>query len=209
METEEQQLEEVKRWWKEHGRTVVAGVVLGVGTVVGWTSWRTHVEAKAEEVSVRYEQLVNTAAAPNYAGAVQLADAIIADHPDSAYAGLAALVGAHAAYKDSDRATARRLLEWATSSTGAFQVSDVARLRLARILSEEGEHDAALARLDQVNGEPFAAVTAETRGDVLAAGDDLTGAQAAYESALAFEGLPGDARDRIRLKLDALASRGG
>jgi len=209
METEEQQLEELKRWWKEHGRTVIAGVVLGIGTVVGWTSWRAHVDAKAEELSVRYEELVNTAAVPDYAGAVQLTDAIIADHPDSSYAGLAALVGAHGAYKSGDRATARRLLEWATSRTGAFQVGDVARVRLARILSEEGEHDAALALLDQVSGQPFAAVTAETRGDVLVARDDLAQARAAYESALATDGVSSGARDRIQLKLDALASRGG
>jgi len=158
---------------------------------------------------VRYQRLVDTAAQPDYAGAVELADGIIADSPDSGYAGLAALVGAHAAYKGNDPKAARRLLEWAASSADAFQVGDVARVRLARILSEEGEHDAALAQLDLVKAEPFAAIAIETRGDVLAAKDDPSGARAAYQLALSTEGIDGDARSRIQLKLDAMIPSGG
>ena len=53
MDTEEEQLEEFKRWWREHGRTVIAGVVLGLGTVGGWSWWRNHVTTQAEAASLR------------------------------------------------------------------------------------------------------------------------------------------------------------
>lgn len=208
MDSEEEQLEELKRWWKEHGRTVVAGVVLGLGSVVGWTSWRAHQDAQAEQISLRYEKLLNTAAIPNRRGTVEQADAIIAEHPDSAYAALAALVGAHAAYNGKDMTTAQRLLEWAASHGDSFEVSDVARVRLARVLSEQGQHDAALAALDRITHPEFSAVRSETRGDVLAAKPDAAGARAAYESALADGSLPEIARERIRRKLDALPSSG-
>ena len=122
MDTEEEQLEELKRWWREHGRTVIAGVVLGLGTVGGWSWWRNHVTTQAEAASLHYEQLVNTAAVPDHDAAVAQADAIIAQDPDSGYAALAALVGAHAAWRKGDAATARRMLEWAVEHGEEFAV---------------------------------------------------------------------------------------
>ena len=209
MDSEEEQLQELKRWWQEHGRTVIVGVVLGLGSVIGWTSWQAHVQGQAEAVSALYEQLVNTAARPDHAAAVAQADAIVAQHPDSGYAALAALTGAHSAYSNQDRATARRLLQWAAGNGEVFRVAEVARIRLARLLSEEGEHDAALAEIDQVTDPEFTALSAEVRGDILAARSDAAGARAAYESALAEESLPAGARGRIELKRDALPVAGG
>jgi len=209
MDTEEEQLEALKRWWHEHGRTVVAGVVLGLGTVSGWTWWRGHVSEQAEAVSLRYEQLVNTAAVPDHAATVTQADAIIAQQPDSGYAGLAAMVGAHAAWRQGDTGTARRLLEWAAEHGEEFAIADVARLRLARVLAADGQHDAALAALGGISGDAFAALIEETRGDVLAAKEDRDGAGRAYEAALAHDDLPTGARGRIELKRDALTSKGG
>lgn len=209
MDTEEEQLEELKRWWREHGRTVIAGVVLGLGTVGGWSWWRNHVTTQAEAASLRYEQLVNTAAVPDHDAAVSQADAIIAQDPDSGYAALAALVGAHAAWRNADAATARRMLEWAVEHGEEFAVADVARLRLARVLASEGRYDEALAGLDAITGDAFTALVAETRGDVLAAKNDRDGAGRAYDAALADENLPGGARGRIELKRDALAMTGG
>lgn len=210
METDEQQLEEIKRWWSEHGKTVMLGVVLGLGSVVGFTSWRAHVHGQNEALSVQYERLINTAALPNHASAIEQADALIAERPKSSYASLAALVGAHAAYKAGDAPTARRLLGWAVDNGDAFEVRDVARIRLARLLSEDGQHDAAVAMLQQIGSEEFAALSAEVRGDVLAGKQDLAGARSAFEAALADQALtsPG-ARERIQLKLDALSIQGG
>jgi predicted negative regulator of RcsB-dependent stress response len=209
MDTEEEQLEELKRWWREHGRTVLAGIVLGLGTVGGWTWWQGHVAEQAEAVSVLYERLVNTATGADHVVTIEQADAIIAQHPDSGYAALSALVGAHAAWRQQDPATAQRLLQWAVDHGQGFQLDDVARLRLARVLSQQGDHAGALATLDRVSGEPFTALVAEARGDVLAARDDRSGAEQAYEAALAEDALPQAARSRIELKRDAVAMQGG
>jgi predicted negative regulator of RcsB-dependent stress response len=180
--------------------------VLGLGTVVGWTTWRSHQDAQAEALSMRYQALVDTAALPNHSGAVELADAIIADDPQSSYAALAALVGAHSAFKAHDISTTRRMLEWAIANASGFQVNQVARVRLARILTAEGNHDDALTQLDAVTDASFAAVAAEARGDVLKARGDADAARAAYEGALAAESITPQARERIQLKIETLAS---
>ena len=211
METEEQQLEEIRHWWKEHGRTVIAGVVLGLGTVIGWTSWRNHQESTAEELSARYDTIVTavTAPAPDYEQVRDLSNELIADHPKSSYACLSALVAAHAAYSNDDATTAERLLNWAIDNATSFNIADVARLRLARIISTKGEFDRALSLLDAISAADFAALRLEGRGDVLGAKSDISAAKSAYDEALKDESLQRNARQRIQLKLDELAALGG
>ena len=48
METDDQEVEELKRWWNENGKTVVAGLVLGLGGVFGWTTWQGYSQTRAE-----------------------------------------------------------------------------------------------------------------------------------------------------------------
>jgi len=208
METEEQQLEEIRHWWKEHGRTVIAGVVLGLGTVIGWTSWRNYQESTAEQLSARYESIVAAAAVPDYEQVRDLTNELIADYPQSSYAALSALVGAHAAYSSDDATTVERLLNWAIDNATSFDVAHVARLRLAKIVTEKGEFDRALLLLDDVSAEDFTALRLEARGDVLAVKNDGPAAKIAYGEALKVETLEGNARVRIQLKLDELAALG-
>ena len=38
-ETEEQQVEALKDWWKQNGLAVIGGAVLGVSALIGWRGW--------------------------------------------------------------------------------------------------------------------------------------------------------------------------
>ena len=38
-DSEQEQVEDIKKWWKENGRSVIAGLVIGLGGMVGWKSW--------------------------------------------------------------------------------------------------------------------------------------------------------------------------
>ncbi|MGU3844696.1 YfgM family protein, partial [Vibrio diabolicus] len=35
-DTEEQQVEAIKDWWKENGKAVIIGAVVGLGGLFGW-----------------------------------------------------------------------------------------------------------------------------------------------------------------------------
>ena len=37
--TEEQQVEAIKRFWKEHGTAIIVGAALGLGGLWGWRGW--------------------------------------------------------------------------------------------------------------------------------------------------------------------------
>ena len=53
------ELERVRSWWDEHGKAIVAGVVLGIAGVVGFNYWQHYQQTRAEEASVLFERLRN------------------------------------------------------------------------------------------------------------------------------------------------------
>ncbi len=206
METEEQQLEEIKKWWKEYGRTVLLGVVLGLSGIGGWSLWRSHTNTQAETASALYQRLLGTAASANTESAIAQSDALIAQFPDSNYASLGALVGAQGAYKHQDRQTAKRLLEWASGHSAVLEVQVIATLRLARILTDEGQHEDALQQLDAVSNESFSNLRNELRGDVLRAQGDHPGARSAYQEVLKSDDITQTLRTSVQAKLDDLGT---
>ena len=56
--TEEEQLEVLKRWWKDYGKTVVAAIVAAVVVYFAWTAWQDKQRVKAESASSQYDTLV-------------------------------------------------------------------------------------------------------------------------------------------------------
>jgi predicted negative regulator of RcsB-dependent stress response len=203
-QSDQEQLESLKAWWKENGRTVVVGVVLGLAGVVGWSSWQAYTRTQAARASMLYEQLLNAAGGDNYAEVDQRGTALLNEYPKSGYAPLAALVAAREALGADEVAAAKQKLRWVVDHAERLELRLVAKLRLARVLFNAGDHDAALALVSGVDPGGFAALYAELRGDILAARQDFQGARSAYQDALS--GLPpvGSNRDRVRMKLDDL-----
>ncbi len=204
MDTEQEELEALKKWWHENGRAVVVGLVLGLGGVFGWTTWQSRVEAAAEQLSVVYQNMVETAALDNHGEAMQQADRIIAEHPDSEYAALAGLVGAKSALAAGKPADADRFLDWVMGNAQLDEIRDVARIRKARLLLDADQGDAGLELLAKVDTVAFAAIVEELRGDILVQQRSMKAAAQAYETALASGTLSRGMRARLRIKLDDL-----
>ncbi len=211
METEEQQLEEIKKWWREYGRTVVLGVVLGLSGIGGWSLWKSHENTQAETASNLYQRLLDTSTgeSSNAQSAIAQTDALIAQYPKTNYAVLGALVGARGAYQNQDSATAKRLLEWASTHGEILEVRSVASLRLARILNEEGQYDDALKQLDNITNTNFSLLSNELRGDVLHAQGKIDDARNAYLEVLKSDEISQSIRNIIQTKLDDLSGNSG
>ena len=204
MNGEQEELEALKKWWRDNGRAVVIGLVLGLGGVFAWTTWNARVEAAAEQLSVLYEGVVNSAASNDNDTALQQAELIIAENADSEYAALAGLVGAKSALALGRSDDAERLLAWVAENAAIDELRDVAHIRSAQLLLAGDRYDAALEALEKIDAAPFAAAVDELRGDVLTRKGDSQGAARAYRAALAAGGSTTGARNRLRIKLDSL-----
>ncbi|RUO56294.1 MULTISPECIES: tetratricopeptide repeat protein [Pseudidiomarina] len=184
METEDQQVEQIKAFWKEHGKGIVAGLVIGFALFYGWRYYDAQTLAKQEAQSEQYEQVVAQLEADG-AEALASAKTFANEAAGSTYATLAAFEVARKAAEGGDLAAAIEALENAQANAeGALK--HVASVRLARLQLAQENYQAALAALDQVaQVEGFKAKAAELRGDVLMAQGDADGARQAYEDAIA------------------------
>lgn len=188
--TEEEQVEALRRWWQENGRSTLVAIVLALGVGFGYQGWKSHVETSAEGASDLYQRMLQAFSAPALSPeqqqiAVQLADQLKTEYDSSTYAQFAAMQLARVAVGANDLPAAQAELRWILGK--ADKGSDVARLaqlRLARVLAAQGESEQALTILDQGGEGPYKASYAIARGDILLSMERSAEASESYAAAL-------------------------
>src|SRR5690606_27946580 len=95
------------------------------------------------------------------------------------------------------------LLQSVVNESEDEELAWVARLRVARLLIQQGKHDEALKLLDPDEAGAFAAQVREIRGDAQVAKGDTDAARAEYAAALAdnIDGSAGRMVDRTLLEM--------
>ena len=204
MAGDEEQVEALKKWWSENGKSLLIGLGVGLAGVVGWSSWQTWHRTQGELASVRYEQLVDDATAGRHEQTLSQAEALAEEFPDSAYASFASLIAARAAAETNDPGKAKQHLQWVVEHAAFPELVPIARLRLAHLMIEAREYDGALAELGRIDSAPFHGRVKELQGDIHQARGDRTAAREAYETVLAGAELSPSTRVRVRMKLDDL-----
>lgn len=204
-ETEEQQVEALKQWWKDNGRSVIVGIVLGVGVIGGWQAYGSYNESKALEASDRYAEVLEALNDESTRGqAVELAETLQDEQGDSLYATLASMAAARALIEAGDLDGASEKLQWAVDNSPQPDVKELAVIRLARVLGANDEVSEALSVLPVNPSAAYVGFVEDIRGDLLVKNGDIDAARAAYQKAL-------DNQDTapmgafIRFKLDDLA----
>ncbi|MES0874372.1 YfgM family protein [Sinimarinibacterium thermocellulolyticum] len=202
---DEDQAERLKQWWRENWTALAGGLIIGLGAIFGWEGFKSHQDRRAQAASRMYGDLKLAIADARLADARDIGDALVAEHGRSPYASAAALFLAAEAVKAGDFAAARERLAWVRQHGYDDGVRQIATLREARVVWQQGETDTALALLDAKAG-PFQAQFDELRGDIVLARGDRAAARSAYEKALDALGdeVPG-LRDSLQRKLDDLA----
>lgn len=202
-DSDEEQVEALKKWWKENGRSIIGGMVIGLGVVFGWKAWVQQQEQSATQASLRYEQMGQAAQAGNLESALKQGEMIVAEWPASGYAYLASLDMAKIKLGQGDTDAAKTQYEWVLANAKEPSLQQIARLRLARILLSNNDIDGAAALVAKADKDNFAGEFAALRGDIARAKKDYPAARAAYQEAL--KGVVGNP-ELIQMKLDDLAT---
>jgi predicted negative regulator of RcsB-dependent stress response len=200
---EQEQLAELKAWWKEHGSAIILGATVVLAAVAAWNSWGWYQRTQAAQAAVLYDTLQKAARANDVKVTRDTAGTILENFPRTAYAPLAALISAKVQFQAGDLKTARAQLQWVLENAKHDEIRSIATLRLASVLLDDGDPDAALKALEAKPHSSFEALYASQRGDILAAQKKRSEARAAYKAALE-KTEPGALRETLRLKLEAL-----
>jgi predicted negative regulator of RcsB-dependent stress response len=182
---EQEQLDELKTWWKMHGNLVTAVVTVAALAVLAWQGWNWWQRNQSAQASSLYGGLQQAVAQKDAKRAREMAGELIDKYSGTAYAGMGALISARIQLESGDTKTARAQLGWAAENVKDDSLRDLARLRLAAVLLDEKAYDEALKQLAVDPVESLLPRFGEMKGDILAAQAKPAEAKAAYETALA------------------------
>ncbi|MDF2181933.1 tetratricopeptide repeat protein [Neptuniibacter sp. CAU 1671] len=212
LRTEEEQVQALKQWWKENGKSLLLTIAVALAIVAGWQGWQKQRAATAEAASITYQNMMDAVAGAlgpqqdqaKLATARHLAGELVAEFDGTVYSHYAGLVLARLAVEQNDLEQAVTQLNWVLDQNPAAPVRTQAVIGKARILAGQNESQAALDLLGSVeNAELFAAERYELQGDIHLKMGDKAAAKADYEAAyaLAPDGL-------LEVKINDLASEG-
>lgn len=214
---EQEQLDELKTWWKQYGNLVTAVVLAVAVGVVGWQGWHWWQRNQSGEASVVYAAVERAAANHDARKAREATSELIDKYSGTAYAGMAALLSSKLQLAAGDLKTAKLHLGWAAENARGDELRDLAHLRLAAVLLEEKAYDEALKQLANEPATAFAPRYAEFKGDIFTAQGKQDEARVAYQAALAkFDEIQKTAgsdqrhrqyRDLVQAKLESLGGR--
>jgi len=202
-ETEEQQVEAIKKWWSENGTMLVAGTVIALAGLWGWRFYGESVAEAKEEASSQFVQaLAELKADSSEEGNATMVN-FVADNEGNNYATLASMLLAKEAVKANNFALAKTQLT-ALLTTNTYQpLMPVIKLRLARVEAELGEFEQAIATLDGITEKGFVVKANQTKGATYIKQGNLELARSAFQTAVDLS--EGRVDPFLQLQLDDLA----
>ncbi|MRX27316.1 tetratricopeptide repeat protein [Kangiella sp. HZ709] len=183
-ETEEQQVEAIKSFWKENGNAIILGAIIGFGGLFGWKYYQSVQKEQAEMASESYNQAIAaiTAGQAENPEFVAKASELIKAYPDTSYATMAALKLAQQYVEQDKYAEAEEQLAW-VADKGNETFKSLAQVRLAKVLLQQEKYAEAQTVAAAVEFDANKATSLLLQGEALLGQDKKDEAIAMYKQA--------------------------
>ena len=204
---EQEQIDQLRAWWAKYGTAVLTVLVVAMAVLGGWRGWQWYETSQAVQARGYFEALEEAGRQQGDESVARINAAmqtLRSEFGATDYAARGALVAASALASRNELQGARAQLEW-LAQTKNPTLLPVAKLRLAGILLEQKEFDAALVQLTDPPA-PFVGLYADRRGDVLSAQGKGAAAREAWTQAIESLGAANPLTPVVKLKLDALGA---
>ncbi len=163
---EQEQLDELKHFWKRWGDLITWVLIAVLGSYAAWMGWQSYSAKQAAQSAALYDTVERAAVT----GDMALLDRSVADIKDkfasTSYAQQAALLAARLYQIKSRPNDAKAQLSWVIDKSGDEGYQSLARLRLAALLIEDKAFDEARKQLNAKSPAAFAPLMADRLGDV-------------------------------------------
>ncbi len=201
---EQEQLAELKHFWKQYGDRITWALLLVLGAVAAWNGYHYWQRSQAAQAAVMYDEVERAV----QSGEMPRLDRALGDMKEryggTAFAQQAGLLAAKTYYDKGNVDAARSALSWVAGKSSDPGYQAIANLRLAGLLLEAKAYDEALKALSGSFSSDFAALAADRRGDILMAQGKKAEARSEYEKA--YKAMDGrtEYRRLVEVKLNAL-----
>ena len=204
-DTEEEQVEALQRWWKENSTATIVGLVMGIVIILGWNYWLNHKKDQVMQASAAYAQLLKAVDEDKKDSAEKLAQRVQEQFKSTEYAAYSGLLQAKLKSQQGDFAAAKQILK-AIATGSNKQLSNIARIRLVRLMLATGEYEQGLQVINEVDAKEASSYSAnydELVGDLYVALDRLDEARTSYQNAMRN----GQQSPLLQLKIDDLTAQ--
>lgn len=201
---EQEQLAELKHFWKTWGNLISWVLIAVLGSYAAWNGWQYWQRNQAAKASALYDEVEKAMLAQD----LTRIERSVADMKDkfgsTQFAHQAALLGARSLADKGKAEQARALLAWVAADAPEPALRDLARLRLAALQWESQSSDEALKTLQAAFSSELEPLAADLKGDVLLDKKQTSEAVTAYQQA--YKGLSAghEYRRVVQAKLGAL-----
>jgi predicted negative regulator of RcsB-dependent stress response len=202
-ETEEQQVEAIKKWWKANGNTLIISAVVGLAGLWGWRFYNKSVISAQEMTSQAYTDMLLQFEAQDGEKGLESISAFAADNADNSYGVLASLLLAKEAVAQKNYELAKTQLVQLQTQNSYEPLNAVINLRLARVQAELGEYEAALTTLALITEKRFLAKAYQVKGAVYLQQGEPEKARSAFQDAINVS--QGHIDSVLQLQFDDLA----
>ncbi|MDW5441733.1 tetratricopeptide repeat protein [Polaromonas sp. SM01] len=201
---EQEQLDELKHFWKQYGNLITWALIVVFGSVAAWNGYHYWQRSQAAQAAVMYDEVERAAVS----GDTTRVDRALADMKErfgsTTFAQQAGLLAAKTYFDKGNIDAAKAALEWVAGKSADEGYQAIAKLRLTGVLVETKAYDEALKQLSGTFPKDFTALVADRRGDIFTAQGKKTEAKAEYEKA--YQGMDDrtEYRRLVEVKLNAL-----
>jgi predicted negative regulator of RcsB-dependent stress response len=204
--TDDEQLEAVKHLIVEYAPWLIGGVLVGAGVFFGFRYFQSYTNERAYKAAAEFSTLTAALQANDHARSRQIADALIKDYASSPYADQAQLTLARLDVDEGHQGSAIAPLTQVMNGSKDTELRQIARLRLARVLTDQGKADEAIKTLAEPMPAAFSARYHEVRGDAFFAKKDIPRAVTEYQAALGAADASGINGALLELKIQDLGA---
>ena len=201
---EQEQLDQLKHFWKTWGTLISAALVVVFGAVAAWNGYQFWQNRQAVQASALFDAVEVAVQTGDHTRVEQAFGDIRGKYAGTVQAAQAGLMVAKLEMEKNQPDAAKAALEWTAKNASDEGYRAIARLRLASVLLEQKAYDAALQTLSEKFPLEMHAVVADRKGDVLLLQGKNTEAAAEYSSAYAAFSDSVEYRRLVEVKLNAL-----
>jgi len=195
--TEEEQVEQIKKWWNSNGKQIIAGAVIGLAAIFGWNTYTDYQDNQSLEARSLY---LNYASDSNNLGAY---DKLTTDFSSSTYSDQAILLMAKYLFDAGSYTQALAIIKPLINNPSSV-IANTASLRVASIYLQLGQHNQALSILKEQSEDGFSGLVYNLTGDIYLDLGNIPEAQKYYRLAIVNVSENSNLTQLIQIKLDDL-----
>ncbi len=203
---EQEQLDELKHFWKTYGNLITWGLIVVFGTIAAWNGYQYWQRSQAAQAASMYDEIDRAAVSGDLTRLERAAADIKDKYGRTTYASQGVLLAAKVFEEHGKADLSKGALQWIVENASDPSYVSVARLRLAGLAMQLKAYDDALKVLEQSVPAEFEALAEDRRGDVAALQGKRDTAVTHYQKAYKLFEEQVEYRRLVEIKLNSLGA---